>query len=141
VYKNIFLEYIYLSRRIDILGSLDMQPRLENLPSWVPNWSVERSDRLFLGVRTSFASGASSAYQKYLPPDTLEVIGFFHSTLSTIYPPTEIVSDFIQLIRSLNLEKLCSSNKFYVTGEPLLDAYAWILSFGLLQDTYVRCST
>jgi hypothetical protein len=133
VYKNTFLEYFYISRRLDTLGMSDIYPRQENLPSWVPDWSIEDQSPPLCFSSEIYTSGFSSASIKYLPPNTLEITGLHHSTICSVYSPVDTISDYLELVQHLKLDTLCDSAT-YITGEYLLDAYASVLSLARLRE-------
>ncbi|MCJ1246985.1 hypothetical protein MMC30_004196 [Trapelia coarctata] len=122
VYKNTFLSYINLARRLDLLGRASIKEQLVGLPSWVPNWSSTNKTGLVLDFGTR-ASGVSSAQASYLPPSTLEVTGVHHSTVQSIGEPAlGSVHDTFQAVRKIGRERL--ETEAYPTGESLLEAYA-----------------
>ena len=133
-YKAMFLDHISLVRRLELFGSSQLPSSIEGYPSWVPNWSKPRKATHLRGSG-HFASGFSSAYTKFLSPNVLEVTGIQCSTIQvTGQSSLDSISDLVDTIGGIQPETL--RDEFYVTGEPLVTAYAWTLSLGWLRDRF-----
>jgi hypothetical protein len=119
--------------RLELFDVRHLQCPIPNMPSWVPNWSVHpivSPDR-----RGCFASGFSASLASYCSPSILEVLGVHCSTVRTVAPTTiKTIDDLFDLCRNVGLDRL--RQEVYVTGLPLLDAYALALSHGSLKERF-----
>jgi hypothetical protein len=140
VYKSTFLEHVSLVHRLELLVTCDIRgQKTVGLPSWVPDWSGDISEEV--GFFTdSYCTGYSSSQIRFLPPDTLEVTGVRCLTISTVGEYLlNSDDDIFNVIQGLGMEKLTKDS--YITGQSLLDAYAWTMSRGQLRDRFHTVTT
>lgn len=135
VYKSTFLDHVSLVHRLELLGFSKIQYRIVHMPSWVPNWSLNfKVFNMWWGGGFS-AAGVSSAHVHYQPPNLLQVTGVRCATVHTVSNSVmERTSDLYDLVRGKDYQSFQSET--YVTGESMLEAYAWTLSFGWLKERY-----
>ena len=133
-FKEVFLAYLGVVRRLDLMQRCDNQERLSDLPSWAPNWSGTGRAHPIYGLGLC-ASSLSSAHTNYVPPDILEIVGTRITTILRV-ESSEMSSlhDAFGILRGLGLEKL--QEQLNVTEGTLLEAYAWLLCSGQLQDRF-----
>ena len=134
VYKSTLLEHIKLTSRIELFGGCNLRYPVANMPSWVPNWGM--TFNVFpLWTGLAYASGFSSAHISYEQSDTLEALGLPVSTVSMVSQSSiESMSDLFGAFQ--NIEPKRFQNEKYVTGEPLLDAFAFTLSLCFLKERF-----
>jgi hypothetical protein len=138
VFKDVFLAYLDVVRRFDLIQRCNNQERLQGLPSWAPNWVGSGRAHPIYGLGLA-ASSISSAHSHYVPPDILEVVGTRISTISSVDSPEMCsLDDLFSVLRNLGLEKYQETS--YVAGGSLFDAYAWAVCSGQLQDRYSHTS-
>ncbi|CZR58567.1 uncharacterized protein PAC_08459 [Phialocephala subalpina] len=133
-YKTTFLNYTSLSRRLHLLDQCNPGPRVDDRPSWVPDWSRDSDeiDYLQLGV---YPSGDSAAHWSYSEPNILEVTGVqFKKVIHVWQCELRSDNDFSGLVSEVGFEML--QNSQYPTGDSLLDAHAYVLYRGRLGHLY-----
>ena len=73
VYKDALLVNLGLNQRMGQLLYCRLVGRLDNWPSWLPNWGLNNPD--FTRLTHGSASRISAAHAQDIHPDTLEIIG------------------------------------------------------------------
>lgn len=99
VYKTTFQEYTKLVNRLELLEFCNLQHRLANMPSWVPNWTIPFKT-VPLTRLGAFVSGFSRAQVIFQSPNILEVTGMRCSAVVTINNSVvETESDLFDIVR------------------------------------------
>jgi hypothetical protein len=136
VYKDALLADFNHTKRLELLQSCSLVERLIDSPSWVADWSFPRTlHPLFYSAQ--FASGASYAEANYISPHTLEVTGVRCAIVSTVRQPARPrdANEIPAAIRKWEPENLRTN--FYVTGETLLDAFAYSLCCFHIKERHI----
>ncbi|OAL43523.1 hypothetical protein IQ07DRAFT_580167 [Pyrenochaeta sp. DS3sAY3a] len=130
VYKQAFFAYVE--------GTSSLDPFLyagnRSSPSWLPDWSART------GVHglpsASVASGHSAAQVTPVGKNTLEVTGVLHDTIEDVL--TDLPQDHSRFIataaRFFGVD--AQPNSIYQTGTSNLEAFAWVLTCGELQEQW-----
>ena len=130
LYKRTFIAHLELVHRLEMLSAYHLQNRLADMPSWVPNFGLasplHRSD-----IRST-ASGFSRAQFIYQPPNTLVVTGLRCARIREFARSFSTKYEIFTLLRKIGLDSLYDES--YVTGESLLEAYAWVIAVGELKE-------
>lgn len=135
VYQDAFLAHMRLDHRATLLQDCELtQGRLTDLPSWVPDWSVQR-DTHPLSAFVS-ASGISRTVFDHSPEDnTLRVLGRRFAVIESVSAPApRDPSDVLKSFKSWEPPGLL--DHLYVTGGSLLDAFLVTLRVGYLDERW-----
>ena len=138
IYTTAFLAMLRLSRRLDALQDCGLgpsRPGPDQLPSWVPNWSIPIEEQV--GVLNSLysGSGTSCAVATFHAPNVLEVAGVLNGTVNLVKGPAgKDDRDVLEAIWEWAPKDIQSGG--YPTGESALAAYALGLSLGMVRDRF-----
>lgn len=139
VYQEAFLAHMRLDNRATLLQDCELtQGGVTNLPSWVPNWSIQR-DTHPLSAFVS-ASGISRAAFDHIPEhNALRVLGRRFAVIESVSAPApRDPSDVLKSFQNWEPPGLLKDR--YVTGGSLLDAYLVTLRVGYLHERWPNIS-
>jgi hypothetical protein len=131
VYKDFFLQYANFVHRLELISHCDTQYRLTDTPTWIPNWSNVEAKLLFVTEAFESRSYSNVVYQS---PDTLKCLGIQYATIENVSQSIETEMDLSEILRRVGNKALISEH--YITGESLLEAYAWLFSWGYLRERF-----
>lgn len=136
VYKYAMLTDINMNQRIQMLQSCDIEARIPEGPSWVPNWTgLEGRQQLptyFGGIGRILLDTSGSTPAKYVHPDVLEVVGRqCAQVLSVSAPASGTVEGQVRAFHEIVPVYL--QNDEYIAGGSLLDAFITIVSLGRVK--------
>jgi hypothetical protein len=139
VYKYAMLVDINFKNRIRMLQSCDIQLRIPEAPSWVPNWAGldgrQELPTYFGGIGRIVIGTSGSTSVKYIKPNILEVIGRQCAQVLNISAPTSgIVEGQISAFHELAPAYL--EDNEYIAGGSLLDAFITIVSLGRVKESF-----
>lgn len=143
VYRDLVCKYLQYWGNLEILRACDLQTALEGVGSFVPDFSVPRSESHLMSH--THASGGTRHSPLELPGDgTLHLKGRYVATVdyvSQVRKPR--AGDFLQ--RSKNLEVFKCFHQWepddlftadYPTGGTLFDAFILLLAGGVIREIY-----
>ena len=134
VYKDAFLVQLSHVHRLELLPYCHLRERRIKGPSWVPDFSAQRSMRILV----QFASGFSCSEATYISPGTLEVTGVSCATVQHVSRPlldlgnSRTILEVIRTWEQLNMQQDCRIG----TGESLIDAFVSTLRLNLLKERF-----
>lgn len=142
-YQDLVYKYLKHWGTLEILRSCNIQTALEGVGSFVPNFSVPKSQSHLMA--NTYASGGTRQFPLECNGNsTLHLIGKYIATIDYVSevrkPPA---GDFVQ--RETNLEVFKSFHRWepddlftadYPTGGTLFDAFVLLLAGGVIRDIY-----
>lgn len=126
VYRDAFIAHLNTFNNLSLLAHCCITGRNFEMPSWVPDWSAEKSSVLYT-LDGFFASGQSYAHATFISPGILEVHGTLCATVKRVatvcsQEPSAAFDD----VKSWTPEGL--EDAFYINGQAMLDAYVGTLA-------------
>jgi hypothetical protein len=139
VYKYAMLTDISINKRIQMLKSCDVQLRIPQGPSWVPNWAGldgrQQLPTYFGGIGRILIDTSGSTPVKYIKPNILEVVGRQCAQVLSISAPTSGTIEG-QVLAFLELAPACLEDNEYIAGGSLLDAFITVTSLGRFKESF-----
>jgi hypothetical protein len=133
-FRNIFLEYLSLTQRLDLIRFCNIEHAHQGMPTWIPNWAILSYSRIVSSSGVC-ASGFSSSHTRYYAPLVLEAVGVRCARVGVVGSIIRTEEDLYDIINTVGVKDI---NTNHLTGESLLDAWAWTLSTGLLKDRFME---
>ena len=134
VYKDVVVEYALNLGKLDLLRMCKLSTKLEESPSWVPNWSIPQEGL----VSTSPYTSGRSICEANVSMEIMEVAGAYCATVTQVVylldadaSNTEIISKISEI---LFLHDMHAS---YVGGGNMLSAYCRTLFDNEFSETYM----
>jgi hypothetical protein len=141
VYREAVLAYLAEMKDLRIINQCDAGSRtVDGLPSWVPDWSIPMG-RALADPEHCFASLKLPAQWQHTTPGQLKVLGVRCATLESVATRAidpECVGETLEMLRRCFPPDLCTAQ--YITGEPLLDAYATTLCGNEVEHAFDQTS-
>ena len=136
VFRNVFLTYIEVVCRLDLMLRCDSRNQLPGAwPSWVPMFSASKHASHVGDEMCCAASSLSSAHTSYVSPNELTVIGISITRVSGVQSATLCsLDDAISVLRKLGLGELRKA--VYSAGGTQFQAYILILCLGIARDRF-----
>lgn len=137
VYRDAFLVYTEMCKRASMLCYCAIELRLQDAPSWIPNWAVDTTGYLAKTMSvTRYASGPSRADVRYVGLETLKVLGMVCSEVDSVTVLPTGDAEVKEALCKWQLEKLRDGR--YVDGSDCLDAFLEVISCGRTTDRYTE---
>ncbi|KAK0514932.1 hypothetical protein JMJ35_002311 [Cladonia borealis] len=134
VYRDVVIEYALNLGRLDLLRLCDLSTKLEESPSWVPNWSSPKENLMVTG----FHASARSTCEANVGMEIMEVAGTYCATVTQVdflfdagASNMEIVSKISEMVSLQNM------NASYIGGGNMLSAYCRTLFEDIFSETYL----
>jgi hypothetical protein len=139
VYKCAILTDININKRIQMLQSCDIEARIPEGPSWVPNWAdLEGRQNLstyFGGIGRLIVDTSGSTPVNYIQPNVLEVVGRQCAQVLSISAPAS--GNVEGQVRAFSeMAPACFEDNKYIAGGSLLDAFITIISLGRVKERF-----
>ena len=135
VYRDVVIEYALNLGRLDLLRLCDLSTKLEQSPSWVPNWSGP--NELFGAVRSFHASGRSTC-EANVGMEILEVSGVYCATVTQVESLFDAdASDMEIMLKISEILSLHDMNASYIGGGHMLGAYCYTLFQNVFSEMYL----
>jgi hypothetical protein len=127
VHRDALLVYLECTGNLGVLSLVG--------PSWIPHWTTPQ--RTFEIRQGAYCTGNSNAEAAYVAPDVLMASGITCDSVEAVAGP--LPDDPAQVFAIVNDFWLTakSANDIYPNGDTLVQACAWTLWLGVLQDRWV----
>lgn len=124
VYRDVVVEYAFSLGRLDLLRLCNLSTKLEESPSWVPNWSSPT--RNF--VARSFSASGQSTCEANMGMEIMEVAGTSCATVTQVEYLFDVNASNMEIVSKVSeMASLHDMNASYVGGGNVLSAYCCTL--------------
>ena len=139
VYQNMFIAFMKeqsLYGNLKLLAACEMRESVRELPSWVPNWSLEKKCEPLMNHDGLGATGFSNAEAFVLDGNVLRVMGMEAVGIRHVVPcqldEASTLIDFIVIVRAMFPRDMLSQ----AGAEARLDAYCRTLCCGSFSEPW-----
>ena len=134
VYRDVMIEYALNLGSLDLLCLCDLSTKLEQSPSWVPNWSSPQGT-FFTG---SFCASGRSTCEANMGMEIMEVAGAYCATVTQVESLFDAdASDMEIMLRISEMLSLHDMNTSYIGGGNMLSAYCCTLFDNAFSEMYL----
>ncbi len=124
VYTDVVVEYALNLGRLDLLLLCKLSTKLEESPSWVPNWSSPQGNF----VSGSFHASGRSTCEANVGMEIMEVAGAYCATVTQVESLFDAdASDMEIMLKISEILSLHDMNASYIGGGHMLGAYCCTL--------------
>ena len=134
VYRDVVVEYALNLGKLDLLRLCNLSTKLEESPSWVPNWSSPKED---LVPRNLHASGRSTC-EANVGMEIMEVAGAYCATVTEAKFLFNADASNMEIMSKISeMPFLRDMNASYIGGGDMLSAYCCTLSENLFSERFL----
>ena len=134
VYRDVVIEHALNLGRLNLLYLCNLSTKLEQSPSWVPNWSSPQQQYV---ARSFYASGRSDC-EANVGMEIMEVAGAYCATVTQVESFFDAdASDIETILRISEIVTLHDMNASYIGGGTKLSAYCYALLEHDFSETYL----
>lgn len=139
VYKYAMLTDVNINKRIQMLQSCDIEARIPEGPSWVPNWAGldgrQQLSTYFGGIGRILVDNSGSTLANYVQPNVLEVVGRqWAQVLNVSTPASGTVEGQVRAFSEI--APACLEDNEHIAGGSLLDVLITIVSLGRVKERF-----
>ena len=135
VYRDVVIEYALNLGSLDLLCLCNLSTKLEQSPSWVPNWSSPHGESFSTG---SFYASGRSTCEANMGKEIMDVAGAYCATVTQVgflfdadASDMEIASKILEIVSRHDM------NASYIGGGNMLSAYCCTLFDNVFSETYL----
>ena len=134
IYTDVMVEYALNLGNLNLLCLCDVSTKLEESPSWVPNWSSLKEKPIIL----SFHASGQSICEAEVGMESMEVAGTYCATVTQVESLFDAdASDMDVMSKTSEVVSLHDMNAPYIGGGNMLSAYCCTLFYNDFSETFL----
>lgn len=134
VYRDVIVDYALNLGKLDLLCLCDVSTKLEESPSWVPNWSGPKENLIVL----RFHASGRSICETNVGMENMEVVGTYCATATQMESLFDAnASDMEVMSKISEVVSLHDMNAPYVGGGNMLSAYCCTLFYNAFSERFL----
>ena len=134
VYREVMVEYALKLGRLDLLRLCNLATKLEQSPSWVPNWSSPPQNY----VAGNFHASGRSTCEAKVGMEIMEAAGVYCATASQVEPLFDAEASDMEIMSKISeMIFLHDMNSPYIGGGNMLGAYCCTLFHNGFSDMFL----
>ena len=134
VYRDVIVECALNLGKLDPLRLCDVSTKLEESPSWVPNWSSLKENLIII----SFHASGRSICEAKVGMENMEVAGTYCATVTQVESLFDAdASDMEVMSKISEVVSLHDMNAPYIGGGNMLSAYCCTLFYNNFSETFL----